>query len=239
MTFPFRSFRSQIQGLNRNRSRIAQEPRNINAYRALVRLYRQNKRYPEAIATIEEALAINTADPELDRVLSELRVLDFDTRIAAAREAGNTDAATALTAERDRFVFENLLDRAKRYPNDLRLRYELGRQHFERGELDEAIQQLQIAQRSPKERNDALYTLARCFRGKGQTDLAVMQLETALEQLPVMDDARKQVLFELGEIAEAAGDTNRAFELYKEIYGSDIAYRDIGEKMTRLYKTRQ
>ncbi len=221
------------------RAKIAKEPKNINAYRALVRLYRQHKNYPEAIAAIEEALAVNAADPELDRVLSELKILDFDARITALQEAGKQEESSALELERKQFVFDNLLDRVKRYPNDLRLRYELGLQYFENGYMDEAIQQLQLAQRSPKERNDALYTLARCFRRKGQGDLATMQLETALEQLPVMDESRKQVLFELGEIAEEAGNADRAFALYKEIYGADIAYRDIGEKMTRLYAVRK
>jgi tetratricopeptide (TPR) repeat protein len=219
------------------RAAIAKDATNINAYRALLRVYRQNKKYPEAIAVAEEALAVNIADPELDRVLSELKALDFDARIAALKEAGAAGEAGALEAKRNQFVFEDMLARVARYPNDLRLRYELGLQYFEKGAWDDAIQQFQLAQRSPRERTDALYYLARCFRQKGQTDLATMQLETVLEQLPAMDEARKRVLFELGEIAEAAGDAARALVLYKEIYGADIAYRDIGEKMTRLYKT--
>jgi tetratricopeptide (TPR) repeat protein len=219
------------------RAAIAKDATNINAYRALLRVYRQNKKYPEAIAVAEEALAVNIADPELDRVLSELKALDFDARIAALKEAGAAGEAGALEAQRNQFVFEDMLARVARYPNDLRLRYELGLQYFEKGAWDDAIQQFQLAQRSPRERTDALYYLARCFRQKGQADLATMQLETVLDQVPTMDETRKRVLFELGEIAESAGETARALALYKEIYGADIAYRDIGDKMTRLYKT--
>jgi tetratricopeptide (TPR) repeat protein len=219
------------------RAAIAKDATNINAYRALMRVYRQNKKYPEAIAVAEEALAVNTADPELDRMLSELKALDFDARIAALKQTGTPGEAAALEAQRNQFVFDDVLARVARYPNDLRLRFELGLQHFDKGAWDEAIQQLQLAQRSPRERTDALYFLARCFRQKGQADLATMQLETVLEQLPTMDEARKRVLFELGEIAEDSGNTARALVLYKEIYGADIAYRDIGDKMTRLYKT--
>jgi tetratricopeptide (TPR) repeat protein len=104
---------------------------------------------------------------------------------------------------------------------------------------DDAIQQLQLAQRSPMERNEALYLLARCFRAKGQRDMALMQLDTALEQLPVMDDLRKQVLFELGEMHEEAGHLDKAFAFYREIYGADISYRDISAKMERMYKLRK
>ena len=38
------------------KERIAKEPNNLNFYRALARLYAQNKRYEEAVATIESAL---------------------------------------------------------------------------------------------------------------------------------------------------------------------------------------
>ncbi|NLL83299.1 MAG: tetratricopeptide repeat protein [Lentisphaerae bacterium] len=221
------------------RAKIEKEPRNINAYRALIRLYRQRKLFAEAVAVTEEALKINTADPDLDRTLSELRALDYEARVDALREAGQVAEADELDAVRAQFVFDDLLERVKRYPNDLRLRFELGLQYFDNEYYDEAIQQLQLAQRSPKERNDALYYLARCFRNKNQPDLATMQLETALEQLPTMDDSRKQVLFELGEIAEEAGETDKAFDYYREVYGADIAYRDIGEKMERIYKARK
>ena len=54
-----------------------------------------------------------------------------------------------------------------------------------------------------------------------------------------MDDMKKAVLFDLGEIAEETGDVERAFQLYKEVYGADIAYKDIEKKMERIYKLRQ
>lgn len=221
------------------RAKLEEEPKNINAYRALIRLYRQKRRFSEAVEVVEEALSVNPGDPDLDRTLSELKTLHFDTQIAELKEAGKEDEAAERKAERKQFVFDDLLARVKRYPNDLRLRYELGLQYFENDYLDEAIQQLQLAQRSPKERNEALYYLARCFRQKGQADLATMQLETALEQLPTMDDSRKQVLLELGEISEEAGDNEKAFGFYQEIYGADIAYRDIGKKMARIYEARK
>jgi tetratricopeptide (TPR) repeat protein len=136
-------------------------------------------------------------------------------------------------------VFDDLVQRVERYPNDLRLRFELGQQYLMYDAYDDAIQQFQLSQRSPKERTLSLHGLAKCFRAKGQRDMAVMQLETALEQLHVMDDTKKAVLFDLGEMAEEAGDIEKAFKIYREVYGADIAYKDIGEKMERIYKLRQ
>ncbi len=221
------------------RAKIAAEPRNLNYYRGLARLFMQQKQFAEAIKVYEDARAISPSDPELDRNLTQARIQQYAARVADLRAKGDTAAADKLESECNQFVFDDLVARVERYPNDLRLRYELGLQYFENNYTDEAIQQLQLAQRSPKERNDALYYLARCFRAKGQIDMAVMQLETALEQLPIMDDNRKKVLFELGEISEASGKKDRAFECYKEIYGADISYLDIAQKMERCYKERQ
>ena len=220
------------------RAKIEAEPKNLNYYRGLSRLLQQQKRFDEAVEVIQAAREINPTDPELDRNLSSLRIQAYDVRIEAARAADDAATAETLEHERNQFVFDDLVQRVERYPNDLRLRYELGQQYLLYESYDDAIQQLQLAQKSPRERNDALYGLARCFRLKGQRDMATMQLETALEQLPVMDEMRKKVLFELGELAEEAGDIEKAFTIYREIYGADISYRDISDKMERIYKLR-
>lgn len=221
------------------RAKIEADPANLNYYRALTRMLQQQKRFGEAVEVLDAARKINPTDPELDRMMSAMRIQAFEADIAAAREAGNAEQADALEQERNQYVFDDLVQRVERYPNDLRLRYELGQQYLEYEAYDDAIQQFQLAQRSPKERNAALYGLARCFRLKGQRDMAVMQLETALEQLVVMDDMRKKVLFELGEIAEETGDIEKAFAIYREVYGADIGFRDISDKMDRIYKLRK
>ena len=221
------------------KAKIAKEPKNLNYYKGLARIYQQNKRYDEAVDILEKARELNPADPELDRHLTTAKTQSYDARIEALQAAGDADGAQALTDERNQFVFDDLVSRVERYPNDLHLRYELGQQYLMYEAYDDAIQQFQLSQRAPKERTASLYGLASCFRQKGQRDMAVMQLETALDQLQVMDDMKKAVLFDLGEIAEETGDVERAFKLYKEVYGADIAYKDIEKKMERIYKLRQ
>ena len=221
------------------RAKIAVEPANLNYYRGLSRLFIQQKRYAEGIEVLEQAASRGGADPEIDRSLTAARVLDYTARIEALRKQGDAASADALEVEKDQFVFDDLVARVGRYPNDLRLRYEMGVLYYQNDSMDEAIQQLQLAQRSPRERADALYYLSRCFRAKGQSDMALMQLETALELLPIMDESRKKVLFELGDIYEASGEVEKAFNAYREVYSADIAYQDIGEKMERIYKARQ
>ena len=221
------------------RARIEKEPNNLNLYRALSRLLTQNKRFDEAVEALEAARKVNASDPELDRSISMTKISAFEAKIEELKAAGDAEGVASMSNEMDQFVFDDLISRVQRYPNDLKLRYELGLQYYKYDYFDEAIGQLQLAQRSPKERIESLYYLAMCFAKKGQRDMAVMQLETANEQLQIMDDLKKKIEFELGDMAEQAGDIEKAFGYYKDVYGADIGFEDIGVRMERIYKLRQ
>ena len=211
---------------------IEAEPKNMNARRALARIYIQGKRYYEAMETLQQAIEVSgTMDPELDRMLSQTRVQYYDQQIEALKAEGREDEAVAMEGEKNQFVFDDLAARVERYPNDLHLRFELGKQYFTYGYYDEALAQLQLAQKSPKDRLWALYLLAMCFLNQGQTDMAVMQLETARDALPTMDDLKKKVVYQLGLCAEAAGDLEKAYQYYKDVYSSDVGFEDLSERM--------
>jgi tetratricopeptide (TPR) repeat protein len=202
-------------------------------------VFSQNKRFEEAVETLEKARKINASDPELDRMLTTTRISAYEAKIEAIKASGDAAGAQALETEKNQFVFDDLVSRVQRYPNDLKLRFELGQQYFLNEYYDDAIGQFQLAQRSPKERVESLYYLALCFSKKGQRDMAVMQLETANEQLSIMDDLKKKVVYQLGTLAEDAGDIEKAFGYYRDVYGADIGFQDIGERMERIYKLRQ
>jgi tetratricopeptide (TPR) repeat protein len=107
---------------------------------------------------------------------------------------------------------------------------------FNDGSINEAIQQFQTSQRSPKHRIASLYHLAVCFKKKKQYDLALRQLEVAETELPVMDDTRKMVLYELGAVCELLGNREKALQWFKQIYQADIGYRDVAGRVEHAYK---
>ena len=213
-------------------AQIEKEPKNMNFRRALARIYIQNKRYAEAVDCLSAAIeAAGAMDPELDRMLSQTRVQYYDQQIDALKAEGNEEAAAELEGEKNQFVFDDLAARVERYPNDLHLRYELGVQYFTYEYYDEALEHLQLAQKSPKDRLWALYYLAMCFLMKGQTDMAVMQLETARDQIPTMDDLKKKVVYQLGLCAESQGDLEKAYQYYKDVYSTDVGFADLSDRM--------
>ena len=211
---------------------IEAEPKNMNARRALARIYIQGKRFYEAIETLQQAIEVSgTMDPELDRMLSQTKAQYYDQQIDALRKEGREEEAVAMEGEKNQFVFDDLAARVERYPNDLHLRFELGKQYFTYGYYDDALTHLQLAQKSPKDRLWALYYLAMCFLSQGQNDMGVMQLETARDALPTLDDLKKKVVYQLGLCAEAAGDLEKAYQYYKDVYSSDVSFEDLSERM--------
>lgn len=217
-------------------AKIQAEPGNLNYYRHLARLYGQRRRFAEAIATLTRALEINPGDPELDNLRSLTRLQQMEHEIEQLQAAGDENGARRKREERERYVEEDLQERVKRYPNDLRLRYELGLVMYERGRINEAIQQFQLSQRSHQHRIRSLYYLALCFKQKAQYDLALQQLETAVSELTLMDDTKKDICYEIGLLAEKLGDHTKALEYFKRIYQADIGYKDVAERVEKAYR---
>lgn len=217
-------------------AKIEAEPGNINYRRALADLYVRGGQLDQAIDTLNEAQTLSGgADPQIDRALSNVKLKQFDAEVKALKDSGDEAAAEAKRQERDTFELEEAEGRVKRYPNDLQFRYEFGVLLYKNDRMNEAIQQFQQSQRNPQRRTRSLYYMAMCFKSKEQYDIALEQLEKAASEMQVLDDTKKDILYELGLISEAMGDKQKAAKFFKEIYSVDISYRDVAEKIENSY----
>lgn len=232
--------RSQQSDMDRlilnQRRKLEQEPDNLNLYRPLADSLMKAGQLAESLEVLQQAdEKANHADPMIQRAIAEVTVKIYDHNIKVLKEEGDTEGAEAQRKEKDAFLLEDIAEKVKRYPNDLGFKFDYGRLLFERGELDEAIGQFQQAQRNPQRRIDALYLMGRCFKAKGQYDIAAGQLEKAAEELPTMDGTKMAILYELGETLEAQGDYEQALSHFKQIYSVDIGYRDVAKKIEAGY----
>ena len=217
-------------------SKIQREPENINYRRELARLYTSVKRFDDAVAALQDAQRVTgSRDPQIDNMIAGVRIQQFDEEITALKAAGNAPGTEAMEREKQKFIYEDVKDRVARYPNDLLLKYDYGVALFERAQVNEAIQQFQLAQRNPQRRTRSLYYLAMCFKQKKQYDMAVEQLQTAAAEYAPMDETKKDILYELGQIVEISGDAKKALEYYKRVYQVDIGYKDIAQKIEKGY----
>jgi len=118
--------------------------------------------------------------------------------------------------------------------------YNLGIAFREMGLLDEAIGELQKACQSverghPFPQIMQTYTwLAQCFLDKGVPEAAVRWYEKALSVTGIDQETRTALNYELGAAYEAGGDKTRALQHFMEVYGHNIDYRDVAERIKAL-----
>jgi len=118
--------------------------------------------------------------------------------------------------------------------------YNLGVAFREMGLLDEAIAELQkvctsIERGHPFAQTVQTYTwLAQCFLDKGVPDAAIRWYEKALH-IPGLDtEARVAINYELGSACESAHDKSAALRHFTYVYGANIDYRDVAERIQAL-----
>ena len=124
----------------------------------------------------------------------------------------------------------------KRYPNDFGYRFELGVLLFDNNQYDECLQHFQLAQRNAKVRLDAILYLGKAYRLKGFYDLAIEQLNSLKNEIQIMDERKKNTIYELGCCYEGMQNPERAIEEFKLVYSSDISYRDVADKINAFYE---
>jgi tetratricopeptide (TPR) repeat protein len=118
--------------------------------------------------------------------------------------------------------------------------YNLGIAFREMGLLDEAIGELQKACQSfdkghPFPQIMQTYTwLAQCFLEKGVPEAAVRWYEKALKVPTIDGETRTALNYELASAYEAAGDKPSALKHFMDVYGSNIDYRDVAERIKAL-----
>jgi hypothetical protein len=124
--------------------------------------------------------------------------------------------------------------------DDPETHYNLGVAFREMGLLDEAIAELQkvcnaIDRGKPFSQPVQTYTwLAQCFLDKGVPDAAIHWYEKALGIPGLDNEARLAINYELGSACETARDKPAALRHFTDVYGANIDYRDVAERIQAL-----
>jgi len=118
--------------------------------------------------------------------------------------------------------------------------YNLGVAFREMGLLDEAIGELQkvcqaVDRGHPFPHIMQTYTwLSQCFLDKGVPEAAIRWYEKALQLSTIDAETRTALHYELATSYETAGDKVAALNHFMEVYGSNIDYRDVAERIKSL-----
>jgi tetratricopeptide (TPR) repeat protein len=226
--------------------KIADGDGSMELHRKLAEMYQRGGDHDNALKYYNIVVEkMGTLDPHIDKAIEKSTVANFQAAIKQWEEYGADDPANKeeadkniaeITSQMMEYKLERGLARVNLYPNDTELRFALATVYWDMNDVDNALQQFQIAQKNPHRRLTALVYLGRCFHAKGQNDIAVEQFEKAIEGLVAMNKEKMDALYYLAVTYEAMGDKEKAAATFKQIYQANVTFRDVAERMENLYK---
>lgn len=229
--------------IKQNLAKLSADPESVTVQRELGKLYVQKKDFDTALKYLEAIYEREGGeDPSLEKELSEIRTKRVDVRINAKKQELAAQPANAavieaeiagLEKERTSVMLADAERLVDRYPNDLMYRFDLGVLYMKAGDVNKAIEQFQKSVGQPQRRVASLNYLGQCFEQCGLHDLAIDQYSKAIEELPMMDGLKKELLYNLGTAYDAIGEQEKAVAEYKKIAAVDFSFRDVREKITR------
>ena len=225
--------------------KVEQEPADLNNYRQLSEYYHRYGDLENSIAWIQEARKQETGqgDVSLEEKERQLTLEYFDHSIEEWEKAhlsNSSDEELKKSLENaisQKKIYEKgqLESLVQRYPNDYGYRYELGLNLFQNEDYDNCLSHFQLAQRNAKVRLDAILYLGRAYSRKNFYDLAIEQFSILKNEIPIMDERKKNAIYELGCCFESMGKDDKAIDEFKVVYSADISFRDVADKINAFY----
>ena len=123
---------------------------------------------------------------------------------------------------------------------DFETHYNMATAYKEMDLLDEAIREFQTAANlaRPEDGTPRFFQccnmLGHCFVQKGMPRAAVLWFKKGIDTPGRSSEEYKALQYELGSAYELMNDLQRALGAFTEVYGVDVGYRDIGDRISEL-----
>lgn len=215
-------------------AKLDAEPNDTDALEELANIAKRLKDWDTAVEAMDKAVELKPDDTTLVFARGDLHMDRMEQQKLDLLRDGKEEEAHQINAKLLDFQVEEFRKRVKIYPTDLNLRFKLGDLLYGKGLLDAAIAEFQQTVRDPKFRAESQLRLGRAFKVKGQYELALRQLEQALEGQTGLTERVKEIRYEKGDIFTLMGRKDEAKSEFGKIYEQDIAYRDVASRLAEL-----
>ena len=223
---------------------VRREPEMIEHRIKLASHYRKTGKLEKASETLNEALDISGGDAGIRELLEDVQLDQMRHNLGLAKEAvgrnGDDEDAKknlkALNGELLKREIEVFSSRVERYPNDLKMKFELGNRFIRLKKYAQAIPLLQVCIKDQRLETGALTALGKCFLAEKKNKLAMRQFEKAVETVDVLEepDLFKESHYWLARLLTEAGDQTAAEHSYTEVLAVDYEYKDALARMEAL-----
>ncbi len=224
-----------------------QNPQNVDVTRRIAALYEQKGDLENALTWYSYTSDLTKGtDPAMARKVTDIglkileaKIAEFESWLAENGEAENAPEVRAqydeLRKQKADLLISDARRRVERNPTDLQFRYELGEELVRAGMHTEAIPELQRARQNPSVRLKAMNLLGQCYVGKHMLDLAKNTFAAAVAEILIMDDNKKEMLYQLGLVHEQLREKEKYLDCMKQIYEIDYGYRDVATRVEQSY----
>ncbi len=218
---------------------VVKENNSLDAHRKLAEAYKVAKDYDTAISHLNVvAQSLGTLDAKLDKDIERLYVLKYDANIAEVtahpeKYENAEEIIQQLNDEKIAFKIERARVRSNQFINDIHLHYELALEYYNAGYLEEAYREFEISQKNAQHKGNALYYMARILLVDGDVDKAMPLLQKAYETLGIKERNFKPAAYYLGILYENEGNSDKAYELFSEIYQIAPNFKDVAERIKK------
>jgi tetratricopeptide (TPR) repeat protein len=202
------------------------------------------------LAVVEPPVAALVAEPEVLKAAPEPEMLKPVVEETLQKETFDVKELLDFEDEGDETELQKMLHELKEDSSniselqDFETHYNLGLAYKDMDLHDDAIGQFQMAYRlaskdgATEHHVQCCHMLGFCFKNKSMPKVAVMWFQRGLKIPNSTEDEYQALRYEIGSCYEEMGELDKAIDMFTEVYGVDVNYRKVGDKIKELQAAR-
>jgi tetratricopeptide (TPR) repeat protein len=223
---------------------IRKDPNNKDLYLKLADYYKREGQLEQAEEQYQQALKIASGDVGINELLEDVQLaIMYKTHTDVKEQfrqkpddAELKQRAIDLGNELLQREIETFAARVERYPQDMRLKYELACRYMKVKKWALAIPLFQQSRGDPRVKSESLVNLGKCFSYDKKPALAIRQFEAAMAEVKFEEKAElfKDLYYCAGRLYEETKNVPAAEEAYQKVLEVDYSYRDTVTRLDNL-----
>jgi tetratricopeptide (TPR) repeat protein len=223
---------------------IRKEPTNKDNYVKLADYYRREGPLEKAEEPLLKALEVSGNDMGIRELLEDVQIELMKKAHEISKEQVRTTPTDAELKKRALELGNELLNReleilavrVDRYPNDMRVKFELALRYMKVKKWALAIPLFQQARGDPRLKGEALVRLGKCFCYDNKLQLGIRQFEAAMPEIKYEEkpDLYKELHYSAGVVYQELKNFKGAEDEYQKVLEVDYSYKDTVDRLNKL-----
>ena len=221
---------------------IRENPTDASSYLELAELHSHERRYPDAekvlgkaIQAVGASLKLQAAYEDAQIRTAKARVAIAEQRAASAKTDESRELVTSLRGELNRLELDILQKRVQQFPDNRRMRYDLGVRLRRAGNQLEAIKSFDAAGSDATLLCAAMLEMGECWQQLKQYKKSLKCYTEAIQSASDADaDRHKMSLYRGAILAAAMKQVDQAKAWFQDLLQMDPTFRDAASRLDKI-----